>query len=121
MALLLFTLLSAAAPGGVNAAPARAGECRWVHGRYAIYNGSGVRRIWLIGTRRIIHLYDDDEDVPPAIERYSREADHGAPGTGLYGNFYVCAREHSRPGRMQHVRLLRTRSLIYRGLPFPVR
>jgi hypothetical protein len=121
MALLLFALLAAAAPGGVNAPPQRAGQCRWVYGRYAVYNGAGVRRIRLTGTRRIINLFDDDEDVPPAIERYTREADHGTPGVGLYGDFYVCAREHSRPGHMQHVRLLRTRNLVYRGRSFPAR
>jgi hypothetical protein len=121
MVLLLAALLATAAPGAVNPPPERAGQCRWVHGRYAVYNGSGVRRIWLIGTRRIIALHDDDEDVPPAIDRYTGEGDHGTPGAGLYGDFYVCAREQSRPGRMQHVRLRRTRNLIYRGRPFPAR
>ncbi len=117
MSLLLAAALAAAAPPG-NAPPQRAGQCRWVHGRYAIYNGSGVRRIWVIGTRRIIALYDSDEQLPPAIERYQRDAPHYDP---LFGDFYVCAREHSRPGWMQHVRLLRTRNLIYRGRPYPSR
>lgn len=113
-----FAALLALAASTANAPPARAGQCRWVHGRYAIYNGSGVRRIWVIGTRRIISLYDDDEDVPSEIDRYAREESHGTDGTGLYGDFYVCAREHSRPGWMQHVRLVRTRNLIHRGRPF---
>jgi len=90
-----------------------------VHGRYAVYNGSGIRRIWVIGTRRIIALYDDDRNIPPEIERYHRSAGWG--GDPLYGDFYVCARERSRPGWMQHVRLLRTRNLIYRGRRFPGR
>jgi hypothetical protein len=118
MALVLAALLAAAASGAVNAPPARAGECRWVHGRYAVYNGSGVRRIWLIGTRRIVSLNDDDEDIPPAIARYQRGAPYVGGEIGLFGDFYVCARERSRPGRMQHVRLLRTRNLLYRGRPF---
>jgi hypothetical protein len=112
--------LGAAAPA--NAPPQRAGECRWVLGRYAVYNGSGVRRIWVMGTRRIVVLHDDDSNVPPAIERYHARPD---PGYGLddalFGDFYVCARENSRPGWMQHVRLLRTRNLIFRGRRFPGR
>ncbi|HEX8193117.1 MAG TPA: hypothetical protein VF552_09470 [Allosphingosinicella sp.] len=109
--------LAAAAPA--NAPPQRAGECRWVHGRFAIYNGSGLRRIWVIGTRRIISLWDHDEQVPPAIARYQGDANPDrAP---LFGDFYVCALERSRPGHMQHVRLLRTRNLLYRGRPYPSR
>lgn len=115
MSLVLAAALAFAAQAPANAPPRRAGECRWVHGRFAVYNGSGVRRIRVIGTRRIIALYDD-EDIPPAIERYQEDAaDHNGPSDGLFGDFYVCAREHSRPGWMQHVRLRRTRNPIYRG------
>ena len=39
-------------------------------------------------------------------------------GQDLYGDFHVCALEPSRPGRMQHVRMLGTRNLIFRGKPF---
>jgi hypothetical protein len=118
--LLLAAALAAAAPAA-SAPPARAGECRWVHGRFSVWNGSSIERIWVIGTRRMIALDDLDEKVPPEIRRYEagttehrdREAD------GLYGGFYVCARERSRPGRMQHVRLVRTRNLVFHGKPFP--
>jgi hypothetical protein len=122
MALLLAALLAVAAPAGVAGPPARAGQCGWVHGRFAIYNGAGLRRIWVIGTRRIISILDDDENIPPAIERYQRDAtEHRGKPDGLFGDFYVCARERSRPGWMQHVRLLRTRNLLYRGRPFRAR
>ena len=116
--LLLSLLLAGAAPA--NAPPAREGECRWVHGRYAIYNGSSLRRIWIIGTRRIVALKDDDAAVPPEIERYQRGfASYGGFEDALFGDFYVCALERSRPGHMQHVRLERTRNLKFRGQPFP--
>jgi len=122
VAVLLAVLLAAAAPTSVAGPPARAGQCNWVHGRFAIYNGSGVRRIWVIGTRRIIALTDDDDDFPPEIERYQRDAtEHGGMEDALFGDFYVCARELSRPGWMQHVRLLRTKNLLYRGQPFRTR
>lgn len=116
---LLHVVLAAAASASVQGPPARAGQCNWVHGRYAVYNGSGVRRIWVIGTRRIIALRDEDEVIPPAIARYQNAGPyHGSPDYRLFGDFYVCARERSRPGRMQHVRLIRTRNLTFRGRPF---
>jgi hypothetical protein len=112
-------VLAAAASANAAGPPARAGQCAWVHGRFAIYNGSGLRRIWVIGTRRIIAIRDDDEHVPPEITGYAWEAtEHYGLRDALFGDFYVCAREPSRPGHMQHVRLLRTRNLLYRGKPF---
>ena len=102
---MLVALLALAAP--ISLPPAKIGQCGWVHGRYAVYNGSNVRRIWVIGT-------DDDEDVPPAISSYRQDPAGGA----LFGDFYVCAREPSRHGRMQHVRLRRARNLTLEGKPF---
>ena len=99
-----------------NGPPARVGQCKWVHGRYGIYNGAGVRRIWAIGTHRIIDL-DDLDDVPPPIAKYeANSADQDDP---LFGDFFVCAREPSRPGHMQLVHLFRAKNLIFRGKPFP--
>jgi hypothetical protein len=60
---------------------------------------------------------DWDNDIPPAIARYQQ----GFPDNQndpLFGDFYVCAREASRPDHMQHVRLVRTKNLIFRGKPF---
>jgi hypothetical protein len=113
--LLLAAALAAAAPGP----PAQAGACKWVHGRFDVWNGSSIQRIWVIGTRRLIALYDFDESVPPEIRRYEDDASGDREEHGLYGDFFVCARERSRPGRMQHVRVLRTRRLVYQGKPFP--
>ncbi|MEA3048996.1 MAG: hypothetical protein QOG84_832 [Sphingomonadales bacterium] len=118
--LLLAAALAAATPATPRP-PAQAGECKWVHGRFNVWNGSSIRRIWVIGTRRMIALRDDDEPVPREVARY--ENDSLVYGDreqhGLYGNFFVCARERSRPGHLQHVRLLGTRNLVYLGKPFP--
>ena len=111
----LVFLLSIGAAAPVSLPPAHAGQCGWVHGRYAVYNGSSVRRIWVIGTHRIVALADDDQDLPPAIASYQQDPSGGA----VYGDFYVCAREANRPGHMQHVRLLRTDHLTFRIGPFP--
>jgi hypothetical protein len=120
MSFVLATLITATAPATVNAPPQRTGQCRWVHGRFVVANGSSVRRIWVIGTRRIIALHDSDEDIPPSIARYERgAADYRGLDDALFGDFFVCAQENSRPGWMQHVRLVRTRRLIFRGRAFP--
>jgi hypothetical protein len=116
--LLLAAALAAAAPA-VSGPPARAGECKWVHGRFNVWNGSSIQRIWVIGTRRLIALYDFDEQVLPEIRRYEAGiADYRGGEDGLFGDFFVCARERSRPGRMQHVRLVRIRHLVFHSKPF---
>ena len=102
-------LLAAALPA------AKPGQCGWVHGRFAIYNGSGVQRIWIIGTRRVVALFDDDNALPPAIERYER---NGPSREALFGDFRICAQETRRPGHMQHVRVTATRNLRLGGKPF---
>lgn len=110
--MLLLAALLAAAP----APPARLGECKWLHGRYSMYLGSSLRRIWVIGTGRMVALYDYDADVPPEIDRYADGfGRYRGVADALYGDFYVCAREPSRPGWMQHVRLVKTRNLIFHG------
>jgi hypothetical protein len=112
---LIVAGLLAALP--MNSPPTQTGKCKWVHGRFAIYNGSGIRRIWLIGTPRIIHLWDWDNGIPPAVRRYQRSFPDNQ-NDPLFGDFYVCAREPSVPGHMQHVRLVRTKNLIFKGKPF---
>jgi hypothetical protein len=110
---MLLLLIGGAAPATLP--PAKSGQCGWVHGRYAVYNGSSVRRIWVIATHRVVALADDDQDIPPEIAQYQQDPAGGA----LFGDFYVCALEPSRPGHMQHIRLGRTRNLIFRGRPYP--
>jgi len=88
--------------------PTRVGQCQWVHGQFAFWNGSGIRRIWVIRTKHLINLYDWDENVPDG--RFSLK--NAWPREDYVGDFYVCAREKFIPGHMQHVRLVRVRRLI---------
>ncbi len=117
MIAFLAAALTLAAP--LNKPPAHAGDCAWVHGRFVVANGSSIQRIWVVGTHRIINLYDDDTNLPPAVARYER--DQGLEGDGLYGDFHVCALERSRPGWMQHVRMTGARRLIFKDKPWPPR
>ena len=94
-------------PGWFPKAP---GECGWVRGRYGLANGSGVRRIWVIGTDHLLNLRDDDETAPAVMD----------PVKGawrpykdvIYGQFYACALERHVDGEMQQVRVLRVRKFV---------
>lgn len=100
--------------------PAKTGMCGWVHGRYAVYNGSGIRRIWVIGTHRIIAAPDavPNSSFPAPLRRYMATAHDGGLADALFGDFRVCAVENHRAGRMQHVRIVGARHLVWRGKPF---
>lgn len=112
--LLSLVVLFTAVPVAAQTAgwfPRKAGECGWVHGRYAIYNGSGLRRIWVIGTNHLMSLRDDDEDVPLELDP-ARWAPDGPINKAVYGDFFVCAAERFKPGQMQHVHIRRVRNLV---------
>ena len=110
-ACLLAALCTAAAP------PQLAGRCRWVRGRFAVYNGSGVQRIWIIGTRRIVAIPDDDPaPLPETLKAFEKVRTVDGE---LIADFHVCALEPRRPGHMQHVRVDGVRSARYEGRPFP--
>lgn len=112
LALLTVTLKTAAGP------PLETGTCRWVHGRFNLWNGSSVRRIWIVGTHRIVALRDEDRDLPKAIFTYLDKQAYLKKTDGLYGDFKICALEPNLQGHMQHVRLKATRDLVFRGRPF---
>ena len=105
------------APISAPAPPLAAGACKWVHGRFNVWNGSSLRRIWIIGTHRLIALRDDDDDVPQQVRDYLYAGPYPLKTDGLFGDFRVCALEPSRIGHMQHIRLTAVRRLTFRGMP----
>ena len=98
--------------------PQTTGTCKWVRGRFNVWNGSSVRRIWIIGTHRLIALRDDDESAPGVLQKYIDTGPHLGKADGLFGNFRVCALEPSRAGHMQHVRIVAAKHLVFRGRRF---
>lgn len=111
MSLFLALLIAA---GGNIAQPtlARVGDCGWVHGRYSIYNGAGVRRIWMIGTSHMLNLYDWDSELPAVIQRLEKNGKFLPGRSDIFGDFLVCAQERRIPGHMQHVRFKAAKSLF---------
>ncbi len=119
-AAVLLAALAAAVPAARAAPPgppAKTGDCRWVRGRFAIYNGSGVRRIWILGTRRMIAIPDQVTALPKALEAYQGASPPEV--LPLHARFRVCALEDSRPGRMQHVRVEAVEGGMLGGRAFP--
>lgn len=95
--------------------PVRAGACAWVKGQFAIYNGSSIQRLHIMGTRHFVALRDDDDFYPPALRRVWNSGKF-IPGSGrrIFGAFKICAIEHWVPGRLQHVRLADVGNLAVR-------
>jgi len=84
--------------------------CYWVHGRYVIANGSGVRRIWIIGTHRVVHMYDEDMTaLPPPLDRQTWNS------PDLYGDFRICPLARDIPGHSRPVRIRGVRRLVVGG------
>jgi len=90
---------------------ARAGDCGWVHGRYAISNGSMIHRIWVIGTSHVLNLDVADEAAPSPLKRIIGTRGYEPWSDRIFGDFYVCARAQRIQGHMQRVHLIRTRNL----------
>jgi hypothetical protein len=104
--------------------PENASLCYWTHGRLSVYNGNPSLRIWRIGTRRILGVFNgpshfpprtiaDDEspDLPVNLER-AYEADHRRwkkSGVRYYefpvifADFEVCPLEPEEKDEMQAV------------------
>ena len=103
--------LAALLLAGGQPALSRDGDCGWVHGRYAVYNGSAVHRIWMIGTNRMLSLDMDQEDIPAQFLPLFKSREFEPVGNGILGDFYVCASGRRIAGRMQKVKLKETRNL----------
>lgn len=106
------------APVAATEPPRTINACKWVHGRFDVWNGSSVRRIWVIGTHHLLALRDEDDSAPRVLQKYVYAGPHLGKANGLFGNFRVCALEPSRAGHMQHVRVLAADHLVFQGKPF---
>lgn len=69
--------------------------CRHIHGRLSNWNGNPTRRIWIIGTKRMLGLRDDTS-LPQALEIRLGDFDDE-----VFGNFEFCPFTLEKPGRMQ--------------------
>ncbi len=99
--------------------------CYWAHGRLSVYNGNPSDRIWKIGTRRILGVFngpshfppstiadDEDPELPVNLEMayeadYRRwkqsEGNRDYEFPVVFADFEVCPLEPEKKGEMQAV------------------
>jgi len=69
--------------------------CYTVHGRLNNWNGNPTRRIWIVGTKRMLGLRDGT-GLPGALEKPLSDFDHE-----VYGDFEFCPFTPQKSGVMQ--------------------
>jgi len=83
--------------------PRLTAPCFTVHGRLSIYNGTPARRLWRIGTKRVLGISEQRfavagyRNIPKDIESKLNQ------DVAIYGDFLVCPFTRSKPGEMQLV------------------
>ncbi len=102
--------------------PENASLCYWTHGRLSAYNGNPTYRIWKIGTRRILGVFNGPSHFPPPIASYDDDVFNPEFPTALlrayklsynrwkwgwppdvFADFEVCPLEPERYDEMQAV------------------
>jgi len=73
------------------------GACFAVHGRLSNWNGNPTRRIWIVGTKRVLGVREGTE-LPKALDDRLGDFDDVATG-----DFEVCPLTVEQPGRMHVV------------------
>src|SRR5579863_7647216 len=99
-----------------------AASCYWTRGRLSVYNGNPPRRMWKIGTRRILAIFSGPATFPPRNDQDSFKPEFPPNLEGAdkaeeprktrlkepfpdpaFGAFEVCPLEPERKGEMQAV------------------
>ena len=109
---MALAMIAGQAPAAVFPRSAPPGQCRTVHGRMALYNGTFSFRIWVVGTHRMLRVGDADGDnfndidrLPPVLAAALRPIQADLWGRFIFADFRVCDFTRSRPGVMQSVTL----------------
>jgi hypothetical protein len=108
------SLIAALLLAGGQPQLARAGDCGWVHGRYAEANGTRVHRIYVLGTGHALNVDIPDEgvgSVPTVLQRYFKSGQFRPQRSEILADFFVCARERRIAGAMQRIALKKVRNV----------
>jgi len=90
------------------------GRCFSVHGRLSIYNGTPARRLWRVGTKRVLGISEQRfalegyRNVPENIESQLNQ------DVVIFGDFVVCPFTHPKSGEMQLVCIDEAKNLVVR-------
>jgi hypothetical protein len=99
-----------------RAHPQLIGRCFTVRGRLSVYNGTPARRLWRIGTKRVLGISEQRfaatgyRNVPEDIESKLNQ------DVAIFGDFVVCPFTRSKPGEMQLVCIESAKNLVTRKL-----
>ena len=98
------------ASGGCDHAPTPAADCRIVHGRLSVTNGTPDVRIWPVGTKRLLGVSGPEEHpyVPDGLLAKIK------PTEEIFGDFDVCPLTPERSGEMQLVCVRSASNLVVR-------
>jgi len=97
-----------------RAHPLLVGSCFTIRGRLSIYNGAPARRLWRIGTKRVLGISEQRysvtgyRNVPEYVESKLTE------DVAVFGDFVVCPFTRLRPGEMQLVCIESGKNLVVR-------
>ena len=87
----------------------KAGSAFTVHGRLSFYNGTPSFRIWIVGSKRVLGIRQNDDeqpDVPKELRRLiSLDRD-------IFADFIVEPLTPSKPGVMQTVKVLSASRIV---------
>ena len=100
-----------------SASPRPIAPCFTVHGRLSVANGNPSFRIWPIGSRRILGVWEGEDDLPMSKRFPARivELFGSNPGAvDVFGDSRVCPLTRRRVGHMQIVTVRSASSAIAR-------
>jgi hypothetical protein len=100
---------------GLSTPPQKIGDCAVVHGRMIASNGTPSVRIWIIGTRRVLGVKEQNSLPPDIANRWKSAGYDDMFEAGLYGDFRVCALTPSEPGRMQSVKVTAVSNPVFKA------
>jgi len=89
------------------------GDCFEVHGRLSFGSGNPSLRMWRVGTKRYLGVWDDEEPIVPAnLAAVLQPPD--AVWRTVFGDFVVCPFTKERPGWMRMVCIEAARHIVIR-------
>lgn len=112
--------------------PENAAMCYWTRGRLQVTEGAGAWRMWKVGTKRIVDVYNgpskfpprtqeevQDPEFPPNLEKAYRtevprlERLHRATPEPVYADFEICPLDPEKPGTSQAVCIESAKNMFF--------
>ncbi len=76
------------------------GECKTIHGRLSVYNGTPSLRIWVVGTKRLLGVVPSESEIMPdkLLNIFKQNI-----AARVFADFEVCPFSIEKEGHMQSV------------------